>query len=464
MSFITISFLFFFIVIFFSYWLIKNKSLQNILLLASSYIFCGWVHPWFAVPLAVTTGTDYLLSQAMIRYESKKKLWLGISIGINLSLLVFFKYLNFFASNLTNLLNRLHIPVEPIVLNLLIPIGISFYTLRKLGYILDVYRQTAQPTKDFVSYALYVGFFPQLVAGPIDQNRTLLPQILKPRKWSWHYFHSAWPLMVMGLFKKIVVANTVKVIADFIFSMQEPTILLLLSGGLAFTLEILADFSAYTDLSRGIAYLLGFETSENFKSPYLALSPIEFWNRWHITLSFWLRDYIFYPLRRSLIKRKALPFVSLAVPPLLTMLASGFWHGVGWTYILWGAYYGILIIIYQGLGGNWKPKSIAGTLLSWLIMFSLIVFGWVLFRSPSVEWLGNVLLRASFITGKEDLIAAFVALVKTGMYAIPLILKLILDKYAGKIYWLQGLYLAAATILIIVHANTTTPNFIYVQF
>jgi D-alanyl-lipoteichoic acid acyltransferase DltB (MBOAT superfamily) len=270
--------------------LIKKTALQNIVLLVGGIVFYGWIHPWYVILLVVSITIDYFISLVLIRYETKRKLWLAISLVANIGTLAFFKYFNFFIGNVSSILNNSGLHVEPLVLNILLPAGISFFTLKKLSYIIDLSRKTVQPVSSFIDFALYVSFFPQVLAGPIDRARVLMPQIQMPRRWSWDYFQEAWPLLVMGLLKKIVVADNVQVIADQIFGIKSPSKLLLIAGMLAFTVQILADFSAYTDLSRGIAFLLGFETSENFKSPYLSLSPTDFWNRWHITLSTWLRD------------------------------------------------------------------------------------------------------------------------------------------------------------------------------
>lgn len=468
MIFTSIDFFIFFCIVLIIYWLVKQKTLQNIILLIASYLFCSWVHPWFGGLLAGSTVTDFLLGRAMVRFARKRKLWLVISLSINLGLLGVFKYFHFFTSNIAGLLNTMQFHIEPVVLNILLPAGISFYTLRKLGYILDVYHNVVLPADNILEYALYVSFFPQLVAGPIDSYRKLLPQIQSPREWSWKFFYAAWPLFIMGLFKKIVIADNVSLIADKIYALHEPGKFLLSVGTMAFTLQILADFSAYTDLARGIAYMLGFETSENFRSPYLSKSPTEFWNRWHITLSNWLRDYIFFPLRRSLIRRfgNTAPALTLVIPPIVTMFMSGLWHGAGWTYIVWGLYYGLLIVVYQwlGLGGMWVPSGRIKALLAWVIMFALVVFGWSIFRASSLGWLTNILFHAPLLAAKEDWIAGLEGLSLTAAFAMPLFLKLILDKFFWKIEWVTGLYLAVITILLIIYTNTATPNFIYVQF
>ena len=295
MSFTSITFIIFFAGLFAVYWLMRRSRWQNLFLLAASFFFYAWVSPWYAVLLAATTAADFYLALGMVRWQNRRKTFLVFSLIMNLGMLGFFKYFNFFSASAAAVLQGIGLVVEPAVLNLALPLGISFYTLKKLSYILDVYSGVMQPVRSLVDYELYVAFFPQVISGPIDRPRQLLPQIQSERRWLPGNFNAAWPLLVMGLFKKLVVADTIKIMVDKIFILTLPGKLLLLCGGLAFTLQVLADFSAYTDISRGLAYLLGFKTSENFRRPYLSLTPTDFWNRWHITLSSWLRDYIFFP-------------------------------------------------------------------------------------------------------------------------------------------------------------------------
>jgi D-alanyl-lipoteichoic acid acyltransferase DltB (MBOAT superfamily) len=389
-----------------------------------------------------------------------------VSLLLNLGVLAFFKYYNFFSEDLARIGDVLGIQNDFLLTRVLLPAGLSFYTLKKLGYMIDVSRGSLQPTHSLIDFALYVSFFPQLVAGPIDRPQKLLPQIEAPRTWRANYFYSAWHLILMGLFKKLVIANSVGAITERIFHLEEPTQLLALAGALGFTLQILADFSAYTDLSRGLAFLLGFETSENFHSPYLSLTPTEFWNRWHITLSTWLRDYVFFPLRRLLLTKGQFPrWIVQAVPPVVTMLISGIWHGAGWTYFLWGGMYGLLIVLYQsiGMGGNWRPANKIQTFSAWLVMFSFIVFGWLLFAAPSLDWLAKVFSNPG-MGSLEQRAVALVALSIAVVYSIPLIAKKLIDRYLNEDSMIRSIYYATATALLFFYVNSSTPDFIYFQF
>lgn len=284
--------------------------------------------------------------------------------------------------------------------------------------------------------------------------------------WTSTNFHSAWPLLLMGFFKKFVIANSVKVIVDQIFVRSEPSKMLLLIGGLAFTLQILADFSSYTDLSRGFAFLLGLETTENFNKPFLAFTPSEFWNRWHISFSSWLRDYIFFPIRRMLMRYKVNELLAASIPPLVTMFISGLWHGVGWTFIVWGLYYGVLTVLYQllGLRGEWKPEGKVKRFFAWLVMFFLIVFGWLIFRASSLSWLWNVIVYAPFYGASEELVAGLILLVTIGFYASFLFIKLLLEQYLPNRINLLAVFYVLVTVLTILFTNSSTPDFIYFQF
>lgn len=468
MTFTSKEFLLFFAVLFILYWFIQRKTFQNLLLLAGSFIFYGLLHPWFAGLLAVSTAADYGLSLGMLRFPQRRRWFLAGSLLVNLGALVFFKYFNFFSNNAAALLKAIDLRVSPLELTILLPVGLSFFTLKKLSYFIDLYRGVGKPAQGWLDYALYVSFFPQIASGPIQRARSLLPQIQSRRAWKAENFYQAWPLVVTGLFKKFVVAGPVAVIVSKSFALQQPSIAILLMAGLGFTLLVLADFSAYTDLSRGISFLLGFDTPENFRSPYLSLTPIEFWNRWHITLSEWLRDYIFYPLRRAALRRDSNPdrIAAWLVPPLVTFLISGFWHGAGWNYIAWGGFWGLLIAVYQrlGLGGAWKPATRLKTFLAWLLMFALTVASWILFRAPSITWLMQVLTRSPFLTGQKEAVAVLVSLTEIAVFASPMVLYRLFEGWFKRSAWLEAFYLAAALAATIVFINSASSDFIYFQF
>jgi D-alanyl-lipoteichoic acid acyltransferase DltB (MBOAT superfamily) len=467
MGFVTYEFLVFFLAVFVLYWVGKSRNWKNLLLLIASYIFYGWLVPWHVAVLFLSTLVDYFLALGIRRSKSWGASLTTLGVLLNIGLLAFVKYYFSFNSSLASWLTQIGLSGDVFLARIILPLGLSFYILKKISYLIDVRRGTFQPTRDFISFAAYISFFPQVLSGPIDRPQKLLKQLEEPREWKSSHFFNAWHLLVMGFFKKIVIANTAKVLVDQIFLREEPSKILLLIGGLGFALQILADFSSYTDISRGISYLLGLETSENFNHPYLALTPSDFWNRWHMTLSSWLRDYIFFPLRRALLRMRKLPEVLTAsIPPLVTMFVSGLWHGVGWQFAVWGLYYGVLIVIYQlfGLRADFNFASRFKLFFMWLTMFLLIAFGWLIFRAQSLGWLWNALMNAPLYRTSQELIAGFVVLVMFAFYSSLLVVKYLIDRYWSNRANLQAGYYALATIVLIVFMNSSSPDFIYFQF
>jgi alginate O-acetyltransferase complex protein AlgI len=467
MSFTSLTFAAFCAITLLVYWLVRQKQLQNIVLLAAGLVFYGWVHPWYLVLLGLSTTLDYFLAIGMARVRERKQFYLYASLVSNLGVLAFFKYFNFFNTSLAARLGQLGINGDFFLLTIVLPAGLSFYSLKKLSYMLDISRGTFKPVSNFIDFSLYVSFFPQIVSGPIDRPQQLLPQIESVRRWKTGFFSSAWPLILMGFFKKVVIADTIKSMVDRVISLQQPSKLLVLAAAVGFTLQILADFSAYTDISRGVAWLFGFETSQNFRTPYLSLSPSEFWNRWHISLSNFLRDYIFFPLRRSLLRKRTLPaWLVTALPPLVTMLVSGLWHGAGWTFLIWGVYYGLLIVVYQaaGIQGDWKPTGWVRRALANLLMLSLIVFGWLIFRAPSVAWLGKVFFQFPWIGTPYDYVIFLVIVSMVIAYSLPLLVKLLIDRYFPENSWYHAVFFALLTVAVLLYTNSSNPDFIYFQF
>ena len=384
-------FLYFYVSLFVLYWAIRKKTGQNIILLIGSYLFYGWVHPWFCLLIAGSTVTDYYCGLKITNNQSQKKKWLIISLIVNLGLLGVFKYFNFFIDNLYDVLNILGIHASKISLRIFLPVGISFYTFQTLSYTIDIYKGVLEPRKNFLDFAVFVAFFPQLVAGPIERASRLLPQVEKTRKFNFDQFIEAWPLLIVGYFKKIVIADNVAIYVDKIFMLDSPSLLLLATGTLGFALQIFADFSAYTDIARACAKMLGFELMENFKSPYAAISPSDFWRRWHISLSSWIRDYLYIPLGGSRVNSNWKFFIVI----MTTMTLAGLWHGASWHFVIWGMYHGFLLFAYHklGLGGKWQPSKKYTKIIAWLIMFIFTNLGWLLFRTPSMAWLADAISK-----------------------------------------------------------------------
>jgi len=470
MHFTSYTFILFYLTFFVLYWAFPKQNTKNIIFLIASYIFYGWLQPWYSLVLFATTLLDYFISIGIDRKIWSKKILIFLSFIVNFGTLVFFKYNDFFLFEIQKTFSHLGISYQLTTLRIIFPLGLSFYALKKFAYILDIARHKISVEKNIIVFALFVAFFPQITSGPIDRAQNLLPQIKSERKWNMNCFVNSWPLILMGFFKKLVVADNLSIIVDKIFALRQPSILLVIVGALGFTFQLLSDFSAYTDLSRGISFLLGFKTPENFKSPYLSITPTDFWNRWHITLSEWLRDYVFFPTRRICLrlKSRATKQIALFIPPIITMLFSGFWHGTGWNYIIWGFYYGLLIVFYQviGFGGAWKPNNRYKHFVAWILMFSLITFGWLIFRSPSIEWLVNIGRRSHFIQNKNDIFAATASLSMIMGYATPLFIKRGIDVLKNSFIqnWVEPIFYAIALAATVVSINSSTPDFIYFQF
>jgi D-alanyl-lipoteichoic acid acyltransferase DltB (MBOAT superfamily) len=319
-------------------------------------------------------------------YESKqnrfRKSFLAASIICNLGVLCFFKYYNFFLGSLNSLISEFGLNIEMLHLDIVLPVGISFYTFQVMSYTIDIYRKRCEPSRNFFDFALFVAFFPQLVAGPIERASRLLPQISSKRTIDIDRFKTGIWLIFWGLYKKIVIADNLAAISDQIFN-QSATATCLTSylGVLAFTIQIYCDFSGYTDIARGCARLLGFHLMRNFNLPFFATDPADYWNRWHISLSTWLRDYLYIPLGGNR-KGKNRTYINL----FITMTLGGLWHGASWNYIWWGIYHGILLIGHRiiseirSTANDIKSSSIA-IVVKIFIMFQFTLFGFIIFRS-----------------------------------------------------------------------------------
>ena len=295
MIFHSLDFLVFFLVVVSIYWRLPHRG-QNILLLGASYIFYGWVHPWFVILMLASTTVDYWAGQRMEDDPARKKTYLYASLAVNLGMLGVFKYYNFFIENVRELLAGFGLTVSPPILELVLPAGISFYTFQALSYTVEVYWGHMRARRNAVDFALFVAFFPHLVAGPIMRATNLLVQVEQPRTWNVDRARNALVLIAWGFFKKLVVADNVGIIANRVFSHEDPSFEMLWAGVFAFGLQIYADFSAYSDIARGTARWLGFELVLNFNHPYISHSPTDFWRRWHISLSSWFRDFVYIPL------------------------------------------------------------------------------------------------------------------------------------------------------------------------
>ena len=362
-----------------------RRNTQVIIMLTLSYVFFWLASGWHILLLLISTLVDWTAGKKIEQSEdnSIRKKWLITSLSINLGLLAIFKYLDFFIEtwNLTSL--RITGAPEIETLGLLLPVGISFYTFQTMSYTIDVYRKKHKPYERFVDFACYAAFFPQLVAGPIVRSQHFLEQIQKPVSSNPQRFRLGLTLIIYGLAKKLIVADNVAVHVDSIFSdgthLQNTA--LIWWGALCFGIQIYCDFSAYTDIALGSAHLIGIDLPENFKAPYAATSPQDFWRRWHISLSTWLRDYLYIPLGGSRGGTRV-----LVVALMGTMLLGGLWHGASWNFVLWGAVHGLLLLIHRSLTKSNIIKSgferapITMLISGWIITQYLIFMTWLIFR------------------------------------------------------------------------------------
>lgn len=463
MLFNSFDYLIFLSVIFVSYWLVRVKNAQNLILLVASYFFYGYIHPWFCILIAFSTIVDYLCGLGMVRLAQFKKWFLVFSLLANLGMLGTFKYFNFFAENIQLLLTGAGLNVNPMTLEIVLPVGISFYTFQTLSYTIDLYRNKFTPRTNFIDFAVFVSLFPQLVAGPVERATRLLPQIEKPRRFNIDLFASAWPLLIRGYLKKVVIADNVAVYVNKIFMLEHPSLLLLCVGTLAFALQIYTDFFGYTDIARGSARLIGFELMENFKSPYLAISPSDFWRRWHISFSSWIRDYLYIPLGGSQVTTQW----KFAAVLIVTMGLAGLWHGAAWHFIIWGLFHGVLVFGYHllGMGGHWTPLGKVKKGVAWAVMFFWTLFGWLLFRASSMNWLIEAVSgQAAWNVNGEALTVSLTVIGLIGLYATPLFALMLLDRVFPKQTWAHALFYGLAVSIIMVFYREGSQDFIYFQF
>ncbi|OOV18388.1 MBOAT family protein [Flavobacterium sp. LM4] len=397
MFFNSLAFAIFLPIVFFLYWFVFNKSknAQNALLIVASYYFYSCWDWRFLFLLVFSTFLDYYTGIQIEKGKSDKsrKFWFWLSIIVNLGFLGVFKYYNFFAASFSELLNTVGIQASPILLEVILPVGISFYTFHGLSYVIDIYYKRIKAEYNFIDYSLFVSYFPLLVAGPIERATHLLPQVKVKREFDFEKAKEGVGQIVWGLFKKIVIADSCAILANQIFDNYETmNSLSLILGAVYFAFQIYGDFSGYSDIALGVSKLFGIDLLKNFNYPYFSRDIAEFWRRWHISLSSWFRDYLYIPLGGS----KGSKFIQIR-NVFIIFVISGFWHGANWTFIVWGllnaVYFLPLLLLNKNrnnleaieLKANFKSVQ---TLVSILLTFGLTTFAWIFFRSDSI---GNAL-------------------------------------------------------------------------
>lgn len=400
MIFNSIEFLLFLPAVFFLYWILfkpLGRWWQNLFVVVSSYVFYGWWDVKFLGLIALTTLCSYVSGLAIER-SAHKRLWVWGNLALNLGILGLFKYYDFFAGNMSVLLGKFGITADDVTLNLVLPVGISFYTFQALSYTIDVYRQKLTPTKDIVAFFAFISFFPQLVAGPIERATNLLPQFLQKRKFSYPDAVDGMRMILWGLFKKILVADNCAQVVNMIFdNYTEYDGMQLLVAAILFSFQIYCDFSGYSDIAVGTARLFGIRLMTNFRVPYFSRDIAEFWRRWHISLTTWFRDYVYIPLGGSRVKKPKVARNTAAI-----FLLSGLWHGANWTFLAWGAYHTVLFMPLILRGKNRKYTDVVAEghrlpgvrdCMLMLTTFALVMIGWVIFRATDIGMAWGYLVR-----------------------------------------------------------------------
>jgi alginate O-acetyltransferase complex protein AlgI len=475
MLFCSQAFLFFFAALLVIYWLLPWKPVRIWLLLAASFYFYAVWNAWLAVLIGATAGMDYVLALGMDRSTSPRlrKLLLIVSLIVNLGVLCYFKYANFFLMSLNEALIAFGAPMWFNTLRVLLPIGISFYTFEAINYTVDVYRRKAPAERNLAHFLLFILFFPHLVAGPIVRARDFLPQIERRKRFSWPRMHLGAQFFFLGLVKKLAIADRMALYVDPVFAAPDaygagPLALAVV----AYALQVYCDFSGYTDMAIGTAHMLGYKLAQNFNIPYISRNIAEFWRRWHISLSSWLRDYLFIPLGGS---RGGTwrTYRNL----LITMTLGGLWHGASWNYVLWGAAHGVLLVVHKMFQGFCavRPRlakllqTLPGTLLCVALTFGSFCLTLLIFRAPTLTAAGVMLRRlASFAASQAEGPMPY-----SGLYLTVAVVAIchVIRYYDWWPKWqvrlpasMLGFSYAAAVTLALILAPSSNKPFIYFQF
>lgn len=478
MLFNSLDFAIFLPIIFILYWFVFNKKIkyQNALIVAASYVFYGWWDWRFLFLILFSTLVDYAVGIALSKNEdtTKRKLLLWLSIIVNLGFLGFFKYYNFFLDNFIDAFSFLGRNIQPNTLNIILPVGISFYTFQTLSYTIDVYKRQLEPTKNFISFAAFVSFFPQLVAGPIERASNLLPQFYVKRDFNYNKAVDGLRQILWGLFKKVIIADNCAYFANIIFSGYETySASTLVLGAVFFAFQIYGDFSGYSDIAIGVSRLFGFNLKQNFATPYFSRDVAEFWRRWHMSLSTWFRDYLYIPLGGSKGSKS-----NQIRNVFIIFIVSGFWHGANWTFIIWGALNALYFLPLLLRNMNRVHTNVVAQnsilpsikeVFQMLFTFGLTVLAWVFFRAE------NVSMAFDYIARIADLSLFTMPQVRP-TDLLTLILIFILIEWSGRrnLYAIERLwfkypkairlfiYYAIAMLIFLIGGKTQ--EFIYFQF
>jgi len=469
MLFNSIEYLIFLPIVFIVYWLLKsNYKYQNILLLISSYVFYGWWDYRFLSLIIFSSFIDYFVGKKIEKANGKenKKRWLLVSLCSNLGLLAIFKYYNFFADSFASTMSTLGWEVNDLTLNIILPVGISFYTFQTLSYSIDIYREKIKSCKDIIAFFTFVSLFPQLVAGPIERASNLIPQIEKRRSLNSTLVKTGIFQIFIGLFRKVAIADNLGVYVDAAYANHEihngSTLLI---ATIFYAFQIYFDFSGYSDIAIGSAKLFGFKFNRNFNLPYFSKTLTEFWRKWHMSLSYWLRDYLYISLGGNR-KGEILTYRNL----LLTMLLGGLWHGSSWNFIIWGGIHGLFLSFEKFTFSKLKINTFNA--FGFLYTFIVVLIAWVFFRAVDLNTATNILGKWISLEFGPIFIGDINAFVNGLLLAVTGILidlkifssKTPLEDYGTKFSTIRLSVVVSVIILIICLFYSTAENFIYFQF
>lgn len=495
MAFNSLEYLFFFTIVFFVLWFFfrDNLKLQNIFLLITNYIFYGWWDWRFLSLIIFISAVNYFTAIQIGKTDynllrKRRKSLLVFGLAINLSLLGIFKYFNFFAQSTADLLHTFGFGADALTINIILPIGISFYTFQTMSYTLDVYGTKIEPTKDIISFFAYISFFPLILAGPIERANNLLKQFCKKREFNYNEAADGMRQILWGLFKKIVIADNCAILVNEIFNKHEtqPASVLIM-GSIYYAFQIYGDFSGYSDIAIGSAKLLGFKLMTNFKTPYFSRDMMEFWRRWHISLSTWFRDYLFlstaYSLTRKLSRKKYFGIRSdkivFCLATMLTFLACGLWHGANWNFIIWGGLIGIyfipLILTNQNrknldkvAEGNYLPSP--KEVIQMGITFALTCLSWIFFRAENLteafKYLGGIFTH-NFLPSNYDFFPRYMIFLITFFLLSEWFLFRhddFLQRFSNLNAFTRRVIYAITFVLIFLFIHNEASSFIYFQF
>ena len=412
-------FVLFFFIVFICYWLLGHKQ-QNVFLLVVSYAFYGYIDLKFLLLLTFQSIITFYLVAIFVKLsKTNKKLIFTLAILFNIIVLGYFKYYNFFTENINSLFNSFGIGTSLPVLHIIFPLGISFYTFQNISYIVDVKKKVVKPCESIIDYCLYIGFFPKLIAGPIERASNLLHQIYEERNIKFDQLVLGASFFLWGCFQKVVIADNLVMVSNKVFLLENPDFFLLSAGAFSYTMQIFADFSGYTDMARGLALLLGFKLMANFNNPYFSRNPADFWRRWHISFSEWIRDYIYIPLGGSRVSK-----IRWAVNLFVAFFFTGLWHGASWNYIIWGLYYWALYLVYR-LWGTICPEGIYNMkynyIFSIFIMFIFTNIGWVIFRETNLQYLWQYISVGFFNFNSKNFFPSVYLFLYVLSYSFPII-------------------------------------------